>query len=203
MATKHSTLFGSGKIEKAGGGPFSRAPPLDGGLQGQAANGAPFCVPPPFSRINGVMEVLSIEGGLYLGHPTTRIIGQLTHSKNGHSRNPNFCVGCFELIIIKIFAMASKMGENILFLQKFLRNPILIHFVATARDGAHLGLWDCSPFLHSNTNVDSGTPWTLGLQSIAQISTNKHDSGRPVRVFCLPLGILKALPLPLTSRRCP
>ena len=28
------------------------------------------------------------------------------------SRNPKFCVGCFELIISKIFAMASKMGKN-------------------------------------------------------------------------------------------
>ena len=87
------------------------------------------------------------------------------------SRNPNFCVGCFELIISKIFAAASKMGKNgqktffaIFF---FLRNPFLrrvldqklifcgfflafwglglIPFVATARNRAYLGLWDCSP----------------------------------------------------------
>ena len=38
----------------------------------------------PLSRNNGVMDVLSIEEGLYLGHPTTRTIGQLTYSKNGH-----------------------------------------------------------------------------------------------------------------------
>ena len=30
------------------------------------------------------------------------------------SRNPNFCVGCFELTISKIFATASKMGEKII-----------------------------------------------------------------------------------------
>ena len=28
------------------------------------------------------------------------------------SLNPNFCVGCFELIISKNFAAASKMGKN-------------------------------------------------------------------------------------------
>ena len=28
------------------------------------------------------------------------------------SRIPNFCVGCFELMISKSFAVASKMGQN-------------------------------------------------------------------------------------------
>ena len=110
------------------------------------------------------------------------------------SRNPNFCVGCFELIISKKFAAASKMsknGQKLFFLRFFLRNPFLrrvldqkliflrfffafwglglIHFVATARNHAYLGLWDCSPFLHRHTNIhqlDSG---------IAVHSTDKHQ----------------------------
>ena len=54
----------SGKIEKPPGGgggglgaTFPDAPPpLEGGLQGQAATGAPFCVL-PLSRAYGVMDV--------------------------------------------------------------------------------------------------------------------------------------------------
>ena len=82
------------------------------------------------------------------------------------SRNPSFCVGCFELIISKISAAASKMGkngQNYFFFAIFFRNPFLrrvldqkliflrfffafwglrfIHFVATARNRAYLGLW--------------------------------------------------------------
>ena len=34
------------------------------------------------------------------------------HADSKVSRNPNFCVGCFELIISKNFAAASKMGKN-------------------------------------------------------------------------------------------
>ena len=81
-------------------------------------------------------------------------------------RNPNFCVGCLELIISKIFATASKIGEEHFLFAIFLWNPFLrralhqklflsfffafwglglIHFVATARDRAYLGLWDCNP----------------------------------------------------------
>ena len=52
----------------------------------------------------------------------------------------------------------------------------LIHCVATAGNRVYLGLWDCSPFLHRHTNVDQ---LDSGLQSIAQISTNKHGSGLP------------------------
>ena len=40
------------------------------------------------------------------------------------SRNPNFCVGCFEFITSKISATASKMGNNILFLQFCLAEPV-------------------------------------------------------------------------------
>ena len=88
--------------------------------------------------------------------------GYRTNPKD--SRNPNFCVGCFELIISENFATASKMGKNILFLRFWL-----IHFVATARDRAYLGLWDCSPFLHRHANVDQ-------LDSgIAVHSTDKHQ----------------------------
>ena len=53
----------------------------------------------------------------------------------------------------------------------------LIHFVATARNCAYLGLWDCSPFLHRGLQMSIS--WTLGLQSIAQMSTNNHGSGLP------------------------
>ena len=34
--------------------------------------------------------------------------------------------------------------------------------------------------VHSNTGIQMWISWTLGLQSIAQISTNKYDSGVPV-----------------------
>ena len=84
------------------------------------------------------------------------------------------------------------MGKNYFFFAIFLRNPFLrrvldqkliffagfffvfwglglIHFVATARNCAYLGLWDCSPFLHRHTNVDQ-------LDSgIAVHSTDKHQ----------------------------
>ena len=121
--------------------------------------------------------------------------GYRTNPKD--SRKPNFCIGCFELIISKIFATASKMGKKyLIFLRFFLRNPflrralrqklfffafvfafwglVLIHFVATARDRAYLGLWDCSPFLHRHKNVDQ-------LDSgIAVHGTDKHHPGCPV-----------------------
>ena len=106
-------------------------------------------------------------------------------------QNPNFCAGCFELIISKIFATASKMGKKNLFLRFFLQDPFLrralhqkkiafffafwglglIHFATAvaARDRAYLGLWDGSPFLHRHTNVDQ-------LDSeIAVHSTDKHQ----------------------------
>ena len=109
------------------------------------------------------------------------------------SRNPNFCVGCFGLIISKnSAAAASKMGKNgqkqfflcdffcgtdfcagcwtKIFLRFFAFWGLgLIHFVATARNRAYIGLWDCSPFLHRHTNVnqlDSG---------VAVHSTDKHQ----------------------------
>ena len=34
--------------------------------------------------------------------------------------------------------------------------------------------------VHSYTSIQMSISWTLGLQSIAQISTNKHGSGLPV-----------------------
>ena len=130
------------------------------------------------------------------------------------SRNPNFCVGCFELIMSKNFAAASKMGKNgqkKKFLRFFLRNPFLrrvldqnlfflrfffafgglglIPFVATTRNRAYLGLWDCIPFLHRHTNVDQ-------LDSgIAVHSTDKHQqawfrSTSPPRRDPRPAGLL-------------
>ena len=54
-----------------------------------------------------------------------REIGYRANSKV--SQNPKFCVGCFEVIISKNFAAASKMGKNGQknFLRSFLRNPFL------------------------------------------------------------------------------
>ena len=102
------------------------------------------------------------------------------------SRNPNFCVGCFELIISKNFAAASKMGKN------WQKKIFLVIFFC----GTHfcIGCWTKNYFFCGfffcvlGIGVDSFCcyckkaciPWTLGLQSIAQISTNKHGSGRPV-----------------------
>ena len=55
-----------------------------------------------------------------------RRVGPYLYRPNSKdSRNPNFCVGCFELIISKILATASKMGKKYLFLHFFLRNPLL------------------------------------------------------------------------------
>ena len=52
--------FGPTEPRGGGGGlepPFKTPPPpLEGALQGQAANGAPFLYP-PFSRADGVMDV--------------------------------------------------------------------------------------------------------------------------------------------------
>ena len=63
-----------------------------------------------------------------------------------------------------------------------------IHFGATEKDLGYFGLWDCSPFLHRNANVDEldygiavhsytgmqmWMSWTMGLQSIAQ--TKRHS----------------------------
>ena len=39
------------------------------------------------------------------------------------SRNPNFCVGCFELIISKVFATASKMGKKYFIFAIFFAEP--------------------------------------------------------------------------------
>ena len=111
------------------------------------------------------------------------------------SWNPNFCVGCFELIISKNFAAASKMGKN--GQNFFLRFFCGTHFC--------VGCWAPKKnlrffFCVLGIGVDSFccyckklcVPWTLGLQSIltqaykcplqsiAQISTNKHGSGLPV-----------------------
>ena len=41
------------------------------------------------------------------------------------SRNPNFCVRCFELIINKNFVTASKMGKKYFTFATFLWNPFL------------------------------------------------------------------------------
>ena len=102
-----------------------------------------------------------------------------------------FCVGCFELIISKIVATPSEMGKKYFDFAIFLRNPFLrrvlhqkllfvrglglIHFVATARDRT----LDSGIAVHSYTGIQMWISWTLRLQSIAQISTNKHDSGLP------------------------
>ena len=86
---------------------------------------------------------------------------------------------------------------NILFLRFFLPNPFLrrvlhqkiivfffafwglglIHFVATARDRAYLGLWDCSPFLQRHTNVDqlhSKSPWGIQRTHMVGWSATKR-----------------------------
>ena len=84
------------------------------------------------------------------------------------SRNPNFCVGCFELILSKNSAAASKMGKNgqkLFFLCNFLlRNP----FLRWVLDQKLIF------FCILGIGVDSYccyckkpcVPWTLGLQSI-------------------------------------
>ena len=117
------------------------------------------------------------------------------------SRNPNFCVGCFELIISKIFAAASKIGKNgqKKILRFFWRNPFLrgvldqkLIFLRFFFCVLGIGVdsfccyckkpctLDSEIAVHSYTGIQMSISWTLGLQSIAQISTNKHGSGLPV-----------------------
>ena len=49
----------------------------------------------------------------------------LYHANPKVSQNPNFYIGCFELILSKIFATASKMGKKYFIFAIFLRNPFL------------------------------------------------------------------------------
>ena len=103
--------------------------------------------------------------------------------------NPNFCVGCFGLIISKNFVTASKIGGNYFifaaefsFAKLFLahkRKKIAVFFCILrigayafcchCKNQVYLGLWDCIPFLHRHTNVDQ-------LDSgIAVHGTDKHS----------------------------
>ena len=62
-------------------------------------------------------------GGLGSGRPTTY------RPDSKVSRNPNFCVGCFELIISKNFVAASKMGKNggkLIFFATFFAESIFV-----------------------------------------------------------------------------
>ena len=55
------------------------------------------------------------------------VLGTTYRLNSKVSLNPNFCVGCFELIISKNFAAASKMGKNgqkKIFGDFFLQKPI-------------------------------------------------------------------------------
>ena len=78
-----------------------------------------------------------------------------------------FCVGCFELIISKNSAAASKMGKNYFFFAIFLRNPFL-------RRVLDQNFFLRFSFCVLGIGVDSFccyckkpcVPWTLGLQSI-------------------------------------
>ena len=42
------------------------------------------------------------------------------------SRNPKFCVGCFELMISKIFATGAKMGKKYFIFAIFFVEPIFV-----------------------------------------------------------------------------
>ena len=68
---------------------------------------------------------------------------------------------CFWLIESKFFIFVFFLVFSLLFLRSWF-----IHFGATEKDLGFLGLWDCSPFPHRHTNVDS---------RIAVYSTNKHQ----------------------------
>ena len=85
------------------------------------------------------------------------------------------------------------MGKNYSFLRFFLRNPwvldqkkIFLRFFFCVLGFILLLLQetmrtlDSGIAVHSYTGIQMSISWTLGLQSIAQISTNKHDSGLPV-----------------------
>ena len=129
-----------------------------------------------------------------------------TNSKD--SQNPNFFVGCFELIIRKNFAKASKMGRNgqkLFIFAIFLWNPFLrgvldqklfflrlflafwglglIHFVAMCT-------LDSGIAVHSYTGIQMLISWTLGLQSIAQMSTNTQHINS-----CNPISMSRTSPL--------
>ena len=66
--------------------------------------------------MEGSMKALFCEGTKYRANSKV-------------SRNPNFCVGCFELIMSKNCAVASKMGNNgqkLFFLRFFFAEPIFV-----------------------------------------------------------------------------
>ena len=115
----------------------------------------------------------------------------------------NLCgILLFESYFCNIFATVPRVGGKIFhFCCVFLQNSVLqsrfwlaeskiffilvfslclasfwgglwfIHFGATGRNNGYLGLWNCSSFPHGQQMWSSGT---LGLQSIAQTSTNKQ-----------------------------
>ena len=76
-------------------------------------------------------------------------------------RGTHFCVGCWTKKKICGFFFCV-LGFILLLLQETMRTL------------------DSGIAVHSYTGIQMSISWTLGLQSIAQISTNKHGSGLPV-----------------------
>ena len=96
---------------------------------GQSDLGAPSGGVRCSSRCAGVRGPVDVEGIVRTVFGVGYTLDTPYRANPKDSRNPNFCVGCFELIISK--TTASKFGKNISLLQFFCAEPIFAYGVTT------------------------------------------------------------------------
>ena len=111
-------------------------------------------------RRQGTVGVLKFIHAKFWQHPK---VGKI-HFNNYFLQNS----------VLRSCVLHTASKKNCAFLcvwPSFFGGLWFIHFGATANDLGHLGLWVCSPFLHTHTNVDQLDSW---IRVNTQTSTNKQ-----------------------------